>query len=92
MGQALALAEPKAADVFQQADEILGFGLSKLCWEGPEEALNATENTQPALLVHSVAVWTVFQDRLPRIQTGRPGGPFLGRIQCPGRRRRVALR
>lgn len=56
MGRALADAVPAAAAVFAEADEILGMALSRLCWEGPEADLNDTLNTQPALLVHSVAV------------------------------------
>jgi [acyl-carrier-protein] S-malonyltransferase len=82
MGQALVQAEPKAAAVFHQADEILGFSLSKLCWEGPEDALNATENTQPALLVHSVAVWTVFQDRFPQFTPAALAGHSLGEFSA----------
>lgn len=56
MGAALADAYPEARAVFQEADEILGFALSTICWEGPEERLRATENAQPALLAHSTAV------------------------------------
>jgi [acyl-carrier-protein] S-malonyltransferase len=78
MGQALAQADPGAAEIFRQADDILGFGLSKLCWEGPADALNATENTQPALLVHSVAVWTVFKDRWPELSPAAVAGHSLG--------------
>jgi len=82
MGLALVQAEPKAAAVFNQADEILGFSLSKLCWDGPEEALNATENTQPALLVHSVAVWTVFQDKFPHFTLAALAGHSLGEFSA----------
>ncbi|MBU0510649.1 MAG: ACP S-malonyltransferase [Chloroflexi bacterium] len=59
MGRELAEAYPAARDVFKQADEILGFSLSQLAWEGPEARLNDTLNTQPALLVHSVAALRV---------------------------------
>jgi [acyl-carrier-protein] S-malonyltransferase len=55
MGASLADAFPEARDVFQQADDLLGFELSRLCWEGPESELRDTENAQPALLVHGVA-------------------------------------
>jgi [acyl-carrier-protein] S-malonyltransferase len=82
LGQALAQAEPKAAAVFQQADASLGFALSTLCWEGPEEALNATENTQPALLTHSVAVWTVFKDRFPEFNPAALAGHSLGEFSA----------
>jgi [acyl-carrier-protein] S-malonyltransferase len=56
MGRSLADAHPEAAETFQEADDILGFGLSELMWEGPEEELIETRNAQPALLTHSVAV------------------------------------
>lgn len=55
MGRALAERHPAAAEVFAAADRLLGYPLSRICWEGPEEELRRTVNTQPALLVHSVA-------------------------------------
>lgn len=55
MGRALAEAFPAAREAFATADRVLGFALSKVCWEGPEEELRKTVHTQPALLVHSVA-------------------------------------
>ena len=59
MGKTLADAFPAAAMVFQEADEALGFRLSKLCFEGPEDQLKLTENQQPALLTVSVAARAV---------------------------------
>lgn len=56
MLQAWVEAEEAARKTFEEADAVLGFPLSKLCWEGPEEELNLTANTQPALLTASVAV------------------------------------
>jgi len=56
MGRELAERFPVAADTFVEADQALGFSLSKLCFEGPEEDLRLTENTQPAILTVSVAV------------------------------------
>ena len=56
MGRSLADAFPVAAETFAEADEALGFPLSKLIFEGPEEDLKLTENTQPAILTVSVAV------------------------------------
>ncbi|MBI4519713.1 MAG: ACP S-malonyltransferase [Gemmatimonadetes bacterium] len=64
MGKALAERYPAAAAVFRQADEILGFPLSRLCWEGPEEELILTKNAQPAILVHTIAVHAVLAARL----------------------------
>jgi [acyl-carrier-protein] S-malonyltransferase len=59
MGRELAAAYPAARAVFDEADGALGFSISKLCFEGPEEALKLTENTQPAILTVSVAAWRV---------------------------------
>ncbi|HEY1897941.1 MAG TPA: ACP S-malonyltransferase [Terracidiphilus sp.] len=56
MGRSLAERYPAAADTFAEADEALGLAISKLCFEGPEDELRLTENTQPAILTVSVAV------------------------------------
>jgi [acyl-carrier-protein] S-malonyltransferase len=56
MGRAWAEISPAARRTFEEADDALGFGLSKLCWEGPEEELGLTVNTQPALLTVSTAI------------------------------------
>jgi [acyl-carrier-protein] S-malonyltransferase len=55
MGRELAERFPVAAETFAEADAALGFALSKLCFEGPEENLRLTENTQPAIMAVSVA-------------------------------------
>ena len=55
MGRDLYEAYPEARAIFDQADEILGFPLSELCFEGPAEKLNDTINTQPAIFTMSVA-------------------------------------
>jgi [acyl-carrier-protein] S-malonyltransferase len=57
MGKALAERFSVCRDVFREADEALGEPLSRLCFEGPEDQLLLTENTQPAILAASVAVW-----------------------------------
>lgn len=59
MGKALAQQFPIAAEVFAEADEALGFKLSMLCFEGPDEALKLTTNAQPALVATSVAALRV---------------------------------
>ena len=59
MGKTLADSFPEAARVFQEADEALGFPLSRLCFEGPDDQLKLTENTQPALLTVSIAAHAV---------------------------------
>ena len=63
MGRALAEQFPIAAETFAQADEALGFSLSRLCFEGPEEDLRLTENTQPAILTVSVAAARVLAEQ-----------------------------
>jgi [acyl-carrier-protein] S-malonyltransferase len=55
MGKSLAEQSPAAAQIFKQADEALGFSISGLCFNGPDEALKLTENTQPAMLTVSIA-------------------------------------
>jgi [acyl-carrier-protein] S-malonyltransferase len=55
MGRELAGRFPVAAETFAEADAALGFALSRLCFEGPEEDLRLTENTQPAIMAVSVA-------------------------------------
>jgi [acyl-carrier-protein] S-malonyltransferase len=82
MGMALAQAEPAAAEVFARADHRLGFPLSTLCWEGPSETLNDTVNTQPALLVHSVAALRVLQQRLPGVQPALVAGHSMGEFSA----------
>jgi [acyl-carrier-protein] S-malonyltransferase len=63
MGKTLADRFAVARQTFQEADEALGFPLSKLCFEGPAEALQLTENTQPALLTVSIAAFRVLQEQ-----------------------------
>ena len=63
MGQELARNFPAARRVFEQADDALGFTISQLCFEGPEDELRLTENTQPAILTCSVAVHAVLWER-----------------------------
>ncbi len=63
MGKSLAEAFPEAARVFEEADDALGFSLSTLCFEGPEDQLKLTENTQPALVTVSTAAYAVLASR-----------------------------
>lgn len=62
MGKSLAESYPSAKAVFEQADDGLGFSISRLCFEGPEEELKKTENTQPALVTVSIAAFTVLEE------------------------------
>jgi [acyl-carrier-protein] S-malonyltransferase len=61
MGMEVAERFPVARSVFSRADEALGFPISKLCFEGPEEDLRLTENTQPAILTTSIALGEVLR-------------------------------
>jgi [acyl-carrier-protein] S-malonyltransferase len=63
MGHDLYQREPAARAVFDQADDILGFALSRLCFEGPEDELTETVNQQPALFVTSLAAWQVLKEK-----------------------------
>ncbi len=61
MGKSLDATFPVARQIFEQADDALGFSLSKLCFEGPDADLKLTENTQPALLTVSIAAYAVIR-------------------------------
>lgn len=66
MGKDLAEKYPTARRTFEEADEALGYKLSQLCFEGPEEQLRLTEVTQPAILTASIAALRVLEGRMPR--------------------------
>lgn len=78
MGKALVEQFQPAQSVFEEADDALGFPLSKLCFEGPEEELKKTENTQPALLTVSVAAYRVLNSLgyRPSIVAGHSLGEY----------------
>jgi len=63
MGKSLAERFAVARQVFEEADQALGFSISRLCFEGPDDQLKLTENTQPALLATSVAALAVLRER-----------------------------
>jgi [acyl-carrier-protein] S-malonyltransferase len=63
MGKELALAHEVARRTYEEADATLGFALSKLCWEGPEDELVLTKHTQPAILTTSIAVFRALGER-----------------------------
>jgi len=66
MGRDWAEAFPESRRVFEEADDVLGFGLTRLCWEGPEEELTLTANLQPALVATSVAMLRAVETTGPR--------------------------
>ncbi|MGA2110786.1 MAG: ACP S-malonyltransferase [Anaerolineales bacterium] len=96
MGKDLALASESARATFEAADSALDFSLSKLCWEGPEGDLNLTQNTQPAILVHSVAAWRALQERVgdfhPRCVAGHSLGEFSALVAAGSLMMEDALR
>ena len=76
MGKELADAFPVCRQAFAEADEALGESLSRLCFEGPEEQLLLTENTQPAILAVSVAVHRLAHEH--GIKPAFAAGPRIG--------------
>ncbi len=82
MGLSLAQTYEKARQSFAKADAWIGFPLSKTAWEGPEESLNDTINTQPALLVHSIAAWEVFNDEFPGFKPAFVAGHSMGELSA----------
>ena len=67
---------PTAKNLFTQADSILGFSLSSICFNGPEEELKQTKNTQPAIFLHSVAVWNIVQPKNCAMVAGHSLGEY----------------
>ena len=63
MGKDVAQTFPEARQVFEEIDDALGYSISKLCFEGPEEQLRLTENTQPAILAVACAIHEVIESR-----------------------------
>ncbi len=82
MGKDLAEKYPLAKATFDEADSILGFSLSEVMWMGPAEELNVTVNTQPALYVHSVAVWRTFSHLYPDVWPATVAGHSLGELSA----------
>ncbi|MEL6184921.1 MAG: ACP S-malonyltransferase [Myxococcota bacterium] len=78
MGRALAETFPVARETFEEADEALGFELSKLCFEGPEDELKRTEITQPAILTTSVATLRALASARPDLRPRYVAGHSLG--------------
>jgi [acyl-carrier-protein] S-malonyltransferase len=78
MGKVWADASPEARATLEEADAVLGFPLSRLCFEGPEEELNLTANTQPALVAVSVAVLRAVAALAPELMPVAVAGHSLG--------------
>ena len=82
MGKELAEVYPVARQAFEEADEALGYKLSQLCFEGPEEKLGLTEVTQPAILAASVAAWRVLNAKglTPTYVAGHSLGEYSAHV------------
>lgn len=78
MGRELAEKFPESRAVFDEADATLGFSISKLCFEGSEDALKQTENTQPAILTVSIAAYRALAQRgvIPDFAAGHSLGEY----------------
>lgn len=82
MGHALAQGFSVARDTYAEAENILDFPISKLSWLGPEDELNDTVNTQPALMVHSVAAWRVLLELQPDFIPAYVAGHSMGELSA----------
>jgi len=78
MGKDVAEANPACAEIYSRASEVLGFDLAKLCFEGPEDELKKTTNTQPALLTTCFAVYQLVKDVVgqPIVMAGHSLGEY----------------
>ena len=91
MGADLAAESSKAREIFQRADDILGYSLSRIMFEDPGEELLRTVHTQPAVFVHSMAVLGVLNEHLHALAGSRRGA-FSGRVLSPVRGRNSGFR
>ncbi len=76
MGKDLCDQFPEAKKYFDKADSILGFSLSKICFEGPEKELKQTKNTQPAIFLHSIALWNLLKPTDASMVAGHSLGEY----------------
>jgi len=95
MAQALVAQSRAAAAVFEEADDVLGFRLSRLCFEGPEQELMLTANAQPAIVATSIAALRALQDVVdlqPSVALGHSLGEFSALVSVGALRLADALR
>ena len=86
MGNDIYLENQTAKAIYDKADEVLGYSISSLCFEGPEDKLKLTENTQPAILTTSIALLKVLQEKLdidPAFVAGHSLGEYSALV-CAG--------
>lgn len=83
VGMGLALsASPAARALFEQANALLQQDFSAILWQGPADRLNDTLNTQPALFLHSLAAWALWQEKFPSAQPAFLAGHSLGELSA----------
>jgi [acyl-carrier-protein] S-malonyltransferase len=94
MGRLLAETYPQARAVFEEADAVLGFPLSALCFHGPDEKLRLTEVTQPAILTTSIACERVLREHgvVPSWVAGHSLGEFSALVSAAGLEAAQAIR
>jgi [acyl-carrier-protein] S-malonyltransferase len=82
MGKQLAETYPIARQTFEEADEALGYKLSQICFDGPEEKLRLTEVTQPAILTMSTAAWRILDEKgvRPAFVAGHSLGEYSAHV------------
>lgn len=82
MGKDFVEASPTAAEIANSANEALGFPLSEIMFEGPEEELTKTSRCQPALYVHGLMALSLLRERLPGLQPAAAAGLSLGEFSA----------
>ena len=82
MGRDFTAAYSEARETFEEANDLLGFDLSALCFHGPEDELDDTINTQPAVYVCSIAILRVLQQKLPQLEPLCVAGHSLGEFSA----------
>jgi [acyl-carrier-protein] S-malonyltransferase len=82
MGKDLSEASQEAREFFERADSLLGFPLSKVCFEGPEEELKQTKNTQPAIFLHSVILTQLMDHHGAVMAAGHSLGEYSALVSC----------
>jgi len=80
MGRDLAEAYPAVRQIYERADDTIGAAISRLSWEGPEDELTATQNAQPAILIHSYAVWSLVEEAIGNVSVA--AGHSLGELSA----------
>jgi [acyl-carrier-protein] S-malonyltransferase len=84
MGRALAEAFPTARRTFEEANDLLGYDLARICFEGPDDELMSTRHCQPAILTHSVAAWRVAREHgvTGDLTMGHSLGEYSALVAC----------